>query len=207
MSLFFVGVKKQKGSGLSGRPGHDMGMGTARDRAWFVMWLRGTAVHRGPAPQRPSAAEARRHKGPRSRPPADATPWAWANIGKEARGFGLPWAKATWVWATMGKKTLGFGLPWAKKHLGLGYHGQKTTWAWPTMSKVSLGLGYYGHRTPVGLGYRGQKLLGFGLPWAKITSSVWATMGKIYLGLGYYGHRTPAGSSYRDCEAVLLDFL
>ena len=136
--------------------GNDMGMGTARDRAWFVMWLRGAAVHRGPAPQRPGAAEARRHKGPRPRLPADATPWVWANMGKEARGFGLPWAfffglgyrgqtplgvglpwaKFIWVWATAGTDPPRVWATVGKKYLGLGYHGQKITWVWATMGKI-----------------------------------------------------------------------
>ena len=111
-------------------------------------------------------------------------------MGKEARGFGLPWAKKMGL-GYRGQKSFGFGLPWAK-----------LVWVWATT----------GTTPPAGLGYRGQKLLGFGLPRAKnhfglgdhgqnlpgfgLLSTigtepprVWATVGGEYLGLGYRGQK------------------
>ena len=128
-----------------------MGMGSAQNRTWFVMWPLDAAGCGGPAPSRAGTTPTRSRCARVFGKIGHVLMWNEGIYGQKLVGLGLRWAKIGWVWAPMGKNWLGFGQPWAKSTRGFGQPWAKISWVWATMGKNWLGLGNYG-----------QKLVGFG---------------------------------------------
>ena len=112
-----------------------MGMGSAQNRTWFVMWPLDAAGCGGPAPSRAGTTPTRSRCARVFGKIGHVLMWNEGIYGQKLVGLGLRWAKIGWVWAPMGKNWLGFGQPWAKSTRGFGQPWAKNSWVWATMGK------------------------------------------------------------------------